>query len=191
MSILSRKYILRELKKGHSGDGLIITPLKEEDIGAASVDVHLGYEFIVFKRAAVTDLDIQLKDQYQNVHKYQEKVRIGKYNKFVLHPHQLVLAATREYVALPADLAATIGGRSTWGRTGLIVATATQIAPGFKGCITLELLNEGEVPLVLYPGLKIAQLVFYRTEGECVIKGKYQYQTGPEFPKLEKEKNDI
>ncbi|MCK5613064.1 dCTP deaminase [Candidatus Pacearchaeota archaeon] len=190
MGILSKKVILRDLREGGKGDGLIITPLSLTQIGDASVDMHLGNEFIVFKRASVTNIDIKSKDyDFDNVHKYQEKVRIGREDRFVLHPHQLVLGATREYISLPDNLAASIVGRSTWGRTGLIIATATQISPGFKGCITLELVNEGEVPLVLYSGLLIAQLVLYRMEGKCEsIKGRYQYQTGPEFPNLRKER---
>lgn len=189
MAILSKRIIVNELNKGKDGTGLIITPLISEQIGAASIDMHLANEFIVFRRASVTNVDIcSNKEDYNNVHLYQEKVRIGQDDKFVLHPNQLALGATREYIALPADIAASIVGRSTWGRTGLIIATATQISPGFKGCITLELVNEGEVPLVLYPGLSIAQLVLSRTEGNCDIKSRYQYQTGPEFPKLEVEK---
>ena len=135
-------------------------------------------------------IDIKAKDyDFDNVHKYQEKVRISSEDRFVLHPHQLVLGATREYISLPDNLAASIVGRSTWGRTGLIIATATQISPGFKGCITLELVNEGEVPLVLYAGLSIAQLVLYRMEGNSEPdKSRYQYQTGPEFPDLQKER---
>jgi dCTP deaminase len=187
MAILAKKTILRELREGQQGDGLIITPLSMKQIGAASVDMRLANEFIVFRRTSLTSFDIKSNHDYKNIHRLQEKVRIKKDDSFALHPHQLVLGATREYIALPDDIAATIGGRSTWGRTGLIIATATQISPGFKGCITLELVNEGEVPLILYPGLKIAQLVLYRTEDRCGTKGRYQYQTGPEFPKLDRE----
>jgi dCTP deaminase len=185
MAVLTKKAILRELQMGTHGDGLVITPLKLEQIGGGSIDLHLGNEFIAFRRAAIVSVDIKTDgDSYQNVHQYQEKVRISKNDKFVLHPHQLVLGATREYIALPKNIAANIGGRSTWGRTGLIIATATQIAPNFKGCVTLELVNEGEIPLVLYPGFRVAQLVLHRTEDTDDSKGRYQYQTGPEFPKF-------
>lgn len=187
MSILSKKIILRELREGQKGDGLVITPLCIDQIGSASIDVHLGNEFIVFRRSSLASFDVKSDEGYKNIHKFQEKVRIRKGDRFALHPNQLVLGATRQYIALPNNIAATIGGRSTWGRTGLIIATATQISPGFKGCITLELVNEGDVPLILYPGLTIAQLVLYRMEERCAMKSRYQYQTGPEFPRLEKE----
>jgi dCTP deaminase len=70
----------------------------------------------------------------------------------------------------------------------LIIATACSVAPGFKGCITLELLNQGEVPLVLYPGVRIAQLIFQRTEQESDYRDsggpKYDCPTGPEFSRI-------
>ena len=75
-------------------------------------------------------------------------------------------------------------GKSTWGRMGLIIATATKVDPGFRGCITLEIVNEGEVPLILYPGLSIAQLVVHETGRSSTYSGRYRYPIGPEFPKF-------
>ena len=66
-----------------------------------------------------------------------------------------------EYLRLPSDLMSYVVGRSTWGRLGLIVATAIGIHPGFAGPLTLELRNLGETPLRLYPGEPIAQLFFH------------------------------
>jgi dCTP deaminase len=189
MSVLTKNKILDELEDGKDGKGLIITPLSLKQIGPSSVDLHLGNEFIIFRRASIKCVDVEDAEKLvQNVHKYQEKIRISKKDNFILHPGQLVLGATQEYIALPEDISAVICGRSTWGRTGLIIATATQIATSFKGCITLELVNDGEIPLVLYPGLRVAQLLLYRTEGKCFDVGSYQFQTGPKFPKIEKER---
>ena len=81
--------------------------------------------------------------------------------QFVIHPNQFVLGETLEFVKLPSDMMAYVVTRSTWGRTGLIVATAVGIQPNFRGVITLELRNLGDVPLNLYPGTKILQLFFH------------------------------
>jgi len=138
--MLTKTEIWQELSRGTDGDGLVITPIFcDEQIGAGSVDVHLGHEFILFKRASAAQFDIN--DDHsplENLHRYQEKTRIGTGHKFILHPHQLVLGATIEFISLPCTLGARVSGRSTWGRTGLVIATATEIAPGFKGCVTLE-----------------------------------------------------
>ena len=59
----------------------------------------------------------------------------------------------------------------------MIIATACNVDPGFKGCITLELVNSGEAPLVLYPGVRIAQLVFHHADGKAKYdEGKYDCQ---------------
>lgn len=189
MSVLTKGEIWQELKR----ERLVITPLVKggDEIGASSVDLHLGHEFIVFKRAKVTSLDVMVEGLEKNVYRYQEKARISRGQKFVLHPHQLVLGASIEYISLPDNISGQICGRSTWGRTGLIVATATKVDPCFKGCVTLELVNEGEVPLVLYPGLCVAQIVLIRTEGVGHYKGRYSFPTGPEFPKLDKERKAL
>ena len=79
-------------------------------------------------------------------------------------------------------------GRSSWGRIGLIIATAIFINPGYAGVITLELTNVGDVPLILYPGLRIAQITFhkcdYKFEGEDIQKSKYFGSTGPSFSEI-------
>ena len=75
-------------------------------------------------------------------------------------------------------------GRSSWGRLGLIIATATAVSPCFKGSITLELVNLGEAPLVLYPGVRIAQLVVHTVEGIGTYEGRYTCPTGPEFSRI-------
>ena len=83
-----------------------------------------------------------------------------------------------EPFALPtlADLIAFVEGKSGLGRAGLFVATATQVAPGFKGSIVLELFNSGTVPLLLRPGMSIAQLVFVQTD--CPLPSDWLYRGG-------------
>ena len=50
---------------------------------------------------------------------------------------------------------------SSLGRLGLIVhATAGFVDPGFRGSLTLEITNFNSVPIVLRPGLPIAQISF-------------------------------
>src|SRR6202034_1896322 len=96
--------------------------------------------------------------------------------RIVIHPHQFILAATLEYIRLPTDLMAYVIGRSTWGRLGLIVATAVGIQPGFAGTLTWELRNLGEAPLSLYPGQIIAQIFFHRvSQKKRSGKGLGQY----------------
>lgn len=103
----------------------------------------------------------------------------------MIHPGDFILGATLEFLALPSDVMAFVEGRSTLGRMGLIVATATQVAPGFHGVVVLELANTGTVPLAVEPGMGIAQLVFQTlseplsTSKTNLYHGKYQCQIKP------------
>ena len=167
-------------------DRLIVTPLFDaaQSLVDSALDVRLGTEFILFRKEAFNALDIAEDTLASDVSRYQERVvrRIGE--RFVLHPRQLVIGSTLEYIQLPSNLMAYVVGKSTWGRTGLVIATATKVDPGFRGCITLEIINEGEVPLVLLPGVPIAQLVFHRTERPTKYSGVYACPIGPEFPRF-------
>jgi dCTP deaminase len=113
----------------------------------------------------------------------------------VADPRHFVLAATLEYLRLPNDIGAYVVGRSSWGRVGLIVATAIMAHPGFTGRLTLELVNEGDSPIRLYPGMRIAQLALDKldepTEHAYGLKDKYFAPIGPEASRLSKERSEI
>lgn len=164
---------------------LVISPLLDPDsqlkAGTASVDVRLGQHFNVARRTKLALLDHFGADYEQNLKKYKDDyfIPIGDY--FVLHPQQFVLGETLEWIHLPSNLAASVVGRSAWGRDGLIIATATGVHPHFSGILTLEICNIGEIPLYLYPGVTIAQLFLMRVEpgSGAPIPSTYQMQTGP------------
>ena len=84
---------------------------------------------------------------------------------FYLHPRNFVLGVTLEWIRLPINLAGYVIGRSSWGRRGLVIATAIGVHPGFKGCLTLELSNVGEIAIELRPGIRICQLCLHSVEG--------------------------
>lgn len=141
---------------------LIITPLLERSqIGRGAVDLRLGTEFLLLRRTQRPGLAPGTRDQ-EDMDELQERVVVPFGGEFWLHPRHFVLAATLEYLRLPNDMSADVVGRSSWGRLGLIVATAVFVHPGFKGCLTLELVNEGDSPIALSPGLRIAQLAVRR-----------------------------
>jgi dCTP deaminase len=164
--MLGRDALIHELCDHTTG--FAITPIIDADtqIGDASIDLRLGPDIIVMRReTGVALFDAADVDRFRRrLDDYQTYVRRPFGSAFFLHPGQLALARTLEYVTLPDDLAAEAMGRSSWGRLGLIIATATMIQPGFSGTITLELVNLGNVPIVLYVGMRIAQLAVYRVE---------------------------
>lgn len=169
MSTLSSEAIRERLNATDLDQRLIVSPLLDEasqlKSGQAAIDVRLGFDFRLVSPSRHGSIDefgngdqpLLLSTLYR-----REFVPFGR--NIVIHPHQFLLAQTLEYLRLPADLMAYVVGRSTWGRLGLIVATAVGIHPGFAGSLTLELRNLGETPLTLYPGQAVAQLFFHRVE---------------------------
>ena len=91
-------------------------------------------------------------------------VRFGR--DFILHPRSFALAVTLEWIRMPEDLAGYVTCRSSWGRRGLVIATAVGVHPGFTGCLTLELTNVGDLPIAIRPGLSICQLFLHKIESQ-------------------------
>jgi dCTP deaminase len=194
MSVLTRDAIWKEITNPDDPDDpLVIAPmLDDEQVGASSVDVRLGHQFIILRTAAVTHVDpTKRKELTKQIQRSQQKIRVSLHQPFIIHPGQLALGAALEYLSLPKHLTASVEGRSSWGRLGLLIATACHVDPGFKGCITLELVNDGQVPLVLYPGVRIAQLVFHHAAPKADYRSrdrKYDCPVGPQFSRIAEEK---
>lgn len=156
---LSGTAIRKRLRDRDSG--LAITPLLGSDqVTEASVDLRLGPDLVVTRReTGVLAFDpARTSEMAAEIGDYQTYVRRPLGSAFYLHPNDFAIARSLEYVTLPENMSGQAMGRSSWGRLGLVIATATTVQPGFQGTITLELANLGNVPLVLYVGVRIAQL---------------------------------
>ncbi len=166
--ILKAERIAELLKKGQAPeapDPLVITPTPDLDkltrSGSASIDMRLGTWFLSLRQSRMTHLQIgrhELGTQFTKTH----YVPFGM--DYILHPRRFVLGVTVEWIRVPGDLAGYVVGRSSWGRRGLIIATATGVHPGFKGCLSLELSNMGEIPIAIKPGMTICQLFIHEVE---------------------------
>jgi len=143
---------------------LVITPpLDPAQIGRGAVDLRLGTEFLLLRRTRKSGLNPAKETQLQ-IDELQERVVVPFGEELWLHPRHFILAATLEFLRLPNDLCAYVVGRSSWGRLGLVVATAVFVHPEFRGCLTLELVNEGDGPICLSPGARIAQLTIHKLD---------------------------
>jgi dCTP deaminase len=146
-------------------DPLVIAPQPDLEIlrssGSASMDLRLGTWFLMLKYSREGVLRTTPKDALQEETRLTRMNYIPFGDRFYLHPGSFVLGVTLEWIRLPSGLAAYVIGRSSWGRRGLIIATATGVHPGFTGCLTLELSNVGEMPVEIQPGMTICQLFIH------------------------------
>jgi len=176
--LLSDRDILGELERGR----VRLDPYEPEMIQPSSIDVRLDKFFRVFENHRYPHIDpaAEQSDLTKEVVPLDDE-------PFVMHPGEFVLGSTFEQVTLPDDVAARLEGKSSLGRLGLLThATAGFIDPGFSGHVTLELANVATLPILLYPGMKIGQLCFFRLSspaehpyGSQRYGSRYQGQRGP------------
>lgn len=186
MAILSDKTIKEYLEEGK----IVIDHLKDEQqIQPSSVDMRLGDEFKVFK--VIRKPYIDPKDE-EDIAEYMESSTVPEGEAFIIHPNEFALATTQEYVKVPDDLVARVEGRSSMGRLGVTMhVTAGYVDPGFEGRITLEISNIGAMPVALYPGQRVCQLVFETMTtpaelpyGHPKRNSKYMKQLKPESSRV-------
>lgn len=195
MSVLGRPELFLAMEESDLDRRLVITPLLDpKQVGRGAVDLRLGTEFLLLRRTQRPDLN-PMETSQQELDDMQERVVIPFGEQLWLHPRHFVLAVTLEYLALPDDMSAYVVGRSSWGRLGLLVATAVYVHPGFRGCLTLELVNEGDSPIALAPGLRVAQLAVHRLGSSAPPREdeaeKYLAPVRPEASRLASEKADF
>ncbi len=180
--LLSNRGIVEEIRF----ENIIIQPFAQDQIQPSSYDVILGPDFKVMMQFE-NSADAPYLDPQYDSSDYFIDVHVPKGSAFELSPGAFALGSTFETIALGANVAARVEGKSSLGRLGLVVhSTAGFIDPGFEGQITLELSNDGTMPLLLYPGMKIGQLCFFLLPepttllyGSRAAGSHYQYQAGP------------
>ena len=172
----------RDIKAEIDTERVRLDPYDPGMIQPSSIDVRLDKFFRLFDNHKYPVID-PAKDQPE----LTRLVEVEPDDGFVLHPGEFVLGSTLETVSLPDDLAARVEGKSSLGRLGLLThATAGFVDPGFSGHVTLELSNVATLPIILWPGMKIGQLCFFRLSspaespyGSAKYGSHYQGQRGP------------
>jgi dCTP deaminase len=158
-----------------------IDPYDEALLQPSSVDVRVDRYFRVFRNNLYPYIDVKVEQEALT-----ELVEVDG-EPFILHPGEFVLGSTLERVKLPDDLVARLEGKSSLGRLGLLIhSTAGFIDPGWDGHVTLELSNVANLPITIYPGMKIGQVSFMELSepasapyGAAKLGSKYQGQRGP------------
>jgi len=160
---------------------LVIEPLENYQIQPSSVDLRLGYDFLIYPDE-IEILDVKDKSFLEKM----KKIEVKKEDGFIVQPKQFILATTIEYVKLPDFLTAFVEGRSSLGRLGLFIENAGWVDAGFEGNITLEFYNANSRPIKIYPEMRICQLVFAKMvePAENPYRGKYQGQKGTTASKI-------
>ncbi|MEI6038067.1 MAG: dCTP deaminase [Actinomycetes bacterium] len=176
--LLSDRDIRSEIQLGR----VKVEPFAEAMVQPSSVDVRLDRFFRVFENHKYETIDPSIEQA-----ELTREIAVEANEFFILHPGEFVLASTYEVITLPDDIAGRLEGKSSLGRLGLLThSTAGFIDPGFSGHITLELSNVANLPVKLFPGMKIGQLCLIKLSspaehpyGSALYGSRYQGQRGP------------
>jgi dCTP deaminase len=165
--ILTRDVILRAIADGR----IVINPFLPDQVGPASIDLHLGDEIRVMKGGAPI---IQLVEEAD----YRSVTQVCSLREpYLLQPGETIHGITRERICLPDDVGGWLEGRSRFARLGLMIhVTAGFIAPGVNNRQVLEMSNVAGRPLAIHAGVRVCQLVLQRCEGRAAYMGRFAQQ---------------
>jgi dCTP deaminase len=150
-------------------------------VSSYGYDMRLGNQFRVLKPESKAEIDPK------NIKPgLFQTVRADDY--IILPPHGLVLAQTMEYFKIPREILTICFGKSTYARCGVFV-NVTPFEPEWEGHPTLAISNLTPLPVRLYAGEGIAQLIFLQSDDVCAVSyrdknGKYQAQLEPTAAKI-------
>ena len=182
--VLTREEILQYLFDRE----IIVEPIiDKEQVNCASIDLRLDNYFGEFTTAKKSHIDpASIEEEYKEFLHFVELEFFKDF--YYLQPKRFVLAQTFEYVALPDNVVGHLDGKSSVARQGLTVhAAAGLIDPGFRGHLVFELLNAGEMPIKLYPLMRVAKIAFYKATPTAPYGGQYNIQVRIRRPRNDKD----
>ena len=160
---------------------IVIRPFMKETIRENGVDFRLDDQIARHKKhAGKFVLDPS------NAKHVKETYSVAKgQRKLILEPHEQVLLSTYEYMEMPDDVMGFVELRSTWARHGISMPP-TIIDAGFKGNVTLEVINNAPYSIALSPMQRFAHIIFVKTNNkvESAYLGSYMGQRGVRLPKV-------
>lgn len=138
-----------------------------DQVQPSSIDLRLGTVFWRPRKRFTLDLQKSRLLEVQPRRYYRrEDVPFGR--SIVIRPNELLLARTLEHFAIPNGYAAELTGRSSFARLGLMVnVTGGYINPGWRGHMTLQLVNFSPNPIRLMPLTPICQLRMVKLTSEA------------------------
>lgn len=172
----------RSIREAIEAGSIQIDPYEPSFVQPSSVDLRVAAAFRVFVNHRYSEIDPRFPQE-----DLTQLIEVAEDEPFMLHPGEFVLGATLERVKIGEDIVARLEGKSSLGRLGLLIhSTAGFVDAGWEGHITLELSNVANLPISIYPGMKIGQISFYqmtttadRPYGSPQLGSKYQGQSGP------------
>lgn len=158
----------RQIKELVHSNKLIISPFDESLVQPASYDLRMGSRILasplgVEKLGMVIDLT-PVKNNYQ------------------IQSGQMVGVLSYEKLGIPLDISGRFGIRSYFARLGIIAFGGLQLDPGFRGRLTMNLLNVGPEPITIKLHEPLFTVEFQKLEEPAEMEYSGPYQGQEDFP---------
>lgn len=160
MSLITGTKLSELINSGKKSQIFVEPILSDSQLGAVSLDLRLGYDFLVSVQSRNPSIQVGYGGESSEPKQFFQSTRRDIGETFLLHPSQTVLATSLEYVGLPSNVYADVFSRSSYRRLG--INTSSMFQPGFRGVISLELFNHSNVPVELIVGSRIVQARFFK-----------------------------
>lgn len=172
----------RDIRVAISAGDIVIDPFDERNLQPASVDLHLGRFFATFDTVKHHVIDPRKPLEGAMI-----QHEIDDNRPFVMHPGGFALGLIAERTGVCDSMVGRLEGKSSVGRLGMLIhVTAGFLDPGNELNMTLELHNTADMPVLLFPGMPIAQIAFERISspadnpyGARSLTSKYSGDTRP------------
>ena len=162
MAVLTRNQILDRVAKGD----IEFTPgLDQFQLQGHSVDLRLGYTFLLHKSWSVTKNGREavsinpLEKNGVSARKF-DVIELEEGQYFELLPNEHVTVASLETVKIPNDIMAVLYPRSSINRRGVSVDLTGIVDAGYEGQLIIPVKNHTQQVIRIYPGERFCQLVF-------------------------------
>lgn len=165
-----------DLKNYMDSERLVVDPIFRDTVRENGIDMRIGPEI-----KKILDSDIPFDP---NIHQTEEwRYRREEGLAFVIYPGERILCRTQEWIEVPEDLLGFCSLRVTWALFGITIPP-TIVDAGFKGTLTIEMINNSKFPIKFYYGDRFMHVVFVKTTSivENPYRGKYTGQVDVQPP---------
>jgi dCTP deaminase len=189
---LTKKDIAERISSTDKAKRIVIRPLlsEKDQLGEMTIDLRLGTDFLVSNFGRESSISVTGDEESRPFYSLFGETRRLIGQSFTFYPHQNVLCSTLEYIKLPNDVFLTLSPRSSYSRLGFNLSTIVQ--PGYCGCVSVELINTGSVPVKVLTGARILQARLFKIDDGVEYfstNRKYFCQVRPQLSKAGTEKD--
>lgn len=176
--------------------GGMITPFSEEALQSESYDLSIGNSIVTLGKE-IRVVDITNQEEIDSIYKEVVLSQAG----YIIFPKEYVLVTLKEKIALPENITAHIRPRTRFTRLGLLVSDQ-HCNSTYSGKLQIGLFNATECAIKVYPGTRIAQMVFeelkskpseeklYKNKPDAIYQNEEKFIGGAATDEFNKTVND-